>query len=209
MEYNNHKEHIDDVIATSVGVDPMAMYYVQQRMNFFIGGSFDNLTEKDPMMAACVDEIIEGIDQSIAKSFKNIDVTSPRFETAKSKVQQDFIWFESPLDKWFDSYPELEKALDLLPEAVESKAKDDYVWFAAPLDKSIVSQLDARLANKSINKSGVKNDQDDYVWFEMMLDKWIESQPGVKAALDELSKMNKSDETINDHAETLANNKVA
>ncbi|MBP1760977.1 MAG: hypothetical protein H6Q64_519 [Firmicutes bacterium] len=198
MEYINHKEYVDDVIATSVGVEPIAMYYVQQRMDSMINGKVDELTEKDPMMAACVDEIIEDIDHRINN------------QLIKNNLQQDYVWFECPMDLWLDSQPELKKALESLPKSVDDNTKDDYVWFAGPLDKAIVSQLDARLADKHIHKSGINNDHQDYVWFEMILDKWIESQPGLKEALDKLSKMNKAEESINcDSSKSFNENKVA
>lgn len=198
MEYINHKEYVDDVIATSVGVDPIAMYYVQQRMDSVINRKVDELTEKNPMMAACVDEIIEDNDHRINN------------QLIKSNLQQDYVWFECPMDLWLDSQPELKKALESLPQTVEDNTKDDYVWFAGPLDKAIVSQLDARLADKHIHKSVINKDHHDYVWFEMILDKWIETQPGLKEALDELSKKNKADESINDDSGKLVNNnKVA
>ena len=197
MEYINQEEYIEDLIASSVGIDPISMYYVQQKMNSLINGNANGLTERDPMLSTCVDEIVAGFDQTKMNQIKN-------------NAQQDYVWFDLPTDLWLESQPELKKALESLSQSEERNSQDDYVWFAGPLDKSIVSQLDARLADKHMHKSGINNDHQDYVWFEMLLDKWIETQPGLKEALDRISKMNKSNETINDNSDKLVNkNKVA
>lgn len=174
------EDYIDGLITTSVGVEPMAMYYVQQRMNSLINGKIDDLTEKDAMMAACVDEIIEGIDQST-----NIGNTPHQLEPAKNKVQQGFVWFECPVDQWFDSQPELKNALDSLPEAVNKQ--DDYVWFAGSLDESIISQIDARLPGKHMQKVDKNHTPQDYVWFESNLDQWFYSNPDLRFAIEQLS----------------------
>lgn len=210
MEYINHKEYVDDLIATSVGVEPTAMYYVQQRMNFLINGRFDNLTEKDPMMAACIEEIIEGIDQSIAKSIENIDETSHQLERAKNNVQQDFVWFECPVDLWLDSQPKIKNALDRLPETVKSNTQDDYIWFASPLDNSIKSQIDARLSGKHMQKVDKNHASQDFVWFQNNLDQWFYANPDLRIAIEQLSEKAQIEAVKNEDSDKVARrNKVA
>jgi len=194
-----HKEYIDDLITTSVGIDPIAMYHVQQIMDSLINENDNELTERDPMLSASVNEIIDGIDQSINNKL------------IQNNLRHDYVWFECPMDLWLDSQPEIKNALEKLPESNKGKMQDNFVWFASPLDKSVVSELDARLADKHPWRAGKNSEIRDYVWYEMIIDKWIESQSGLKEALDQLAKkMNKSDEVINEESNKMINNnKVA
>ncbi|NLV22058.1 MAG: hypothetical protein GXY49_08750, partial [Syntrophomonadaceae bacterium] len=115
MENINHEAYIDEVIATAVDVEPGAMYYVLERMENGIKATSDS-TEKDSMLAAYVDEIIAGIEQSFKDQFR------------VNELSHDFVWFESPMDQWIDSQPEMKNAFKNMTEPVRKNLSHDFVW---------------------------------------------------------------------------------
>lgn len=171
MEIFDRKEYIEEIIATCIDIDPMAMYYVLERMNAKNNQSVD-LMEKDANLSACVDEIIVGIDQSI-NHFVN------------SNQNQKAI-FSNDLDRWIESQPELKYAHDHLTKWAFPHAHHDFVWFEKPFTGLEILQLEQLSKPVPGNQASVDGSADDFVWFEGSLDRWLDSQPDLKAAIDRL-----------------------
>lgn len=133
MENINHEAYIDEVIATAVDVEPGAMYYVLERMENGIKATSDS-TEKDSMLAAYVDEIIAGIEQSFKDQFR------------VNELSHDFVWFESPMDQWIDSHPEIKNAFKYMTEPIRKNPQDEFMWYGISLEKWLDSHPDMKSA---------------------------------------------------------------
>lgn len=101
METANREAYIDEIIATTVGVEPEAMFYVMERMNLKMNAMIDNTIERDPALAAFVDEVIAGIDAAFDQ------LISKKGVIKDSESQNAFATFENNLDLWIDSQPDL------------------------------------------------------------------------------------------------------
>ncbi len=194
MKSIDHKEFIDEIIATSIDIDPMAMYYVLEKMKAQSNSSAD-LMEKDAMLAASVDEIIAGIDQVL----QNI---------AKRNEKPNNI-FSNDLDRWIESQPELKYASEHMMEWAIPDTQHDFVWFEKPftgLDELLPQQTSLNTKAAQPVDNSLTN---DFVWFESSMDRWLASQPDLKHTLDQLPDTTSADDLNFNKKQQTHQNKVA
>lgn len=188
MKNISSSEYIEDLIATTVGVEPLAMYYVLEKMEDQL--KIENTKKKDPMLADHVDD--------------------------------NYVWFECPMNLWLDSQPEIKQALEQLGEeetvkhvpaaygetTVKYPADDNFVWFEPTVDQWLDSQPNLRQTFAAMedliqkeNAMNLWSDSqpdlqevskprpaakyqlnDNFVWFEPTVDQWLDSQPDLRQA---------------------------
>lgn len=177
MEYINHKEYIEDLIATSVGVEPMAMYYTQQKMDSLILGNVKDVKERDPIQEDYIDSLIttsvgvEPMAMYYVQQRMNLLING-RFDNLTEKDAMMAACVDEIIEG-IDQSTNIGKTPHQL-EPAKNKVQQDFVWSECPVDQWLDFQPELKIALDRIPEA--INKQDDYVWFAGSLDESIISQ---------------------------------